>query len=138
MKIRIGFVSNSSSSSFMVAAKDNEKLKGKIMVTIDLEDNIETTISNEEELRDWLIKEHCCGEKYKTMTIPQLLEEMDEFYVNEQVEKMQEQLDNGNKIFIGRASSDYEGNIGQLLIYEKTLDAIDFEDEVEILDNGEC
>ena len=126
----------------MVAAKDNESLKGKIMVTVDLDDHVETTITNEDELRDWII-EHHYGEKYKTMTILELLVEIDEYYVNEQVEKMQKQLADGNKIFIGSISSDYEGDVGgieKLLIYEKTLDAIDFdfEEEIEIIENGEC
>ena len=63
MKLRTGFVSNSSSSSFIVAVKRNGKATGKITITkeIDLNQYASRTIETAEEIYDYFRNEY--GEK---------------------------------------------------------------------------
>jgi hypothetical protein len=57
MKLRNGFVSNSSSSSFIIAAKDPNNIKVKIEV--DLSKYIDLKFTTETELWNYF-KENCC------------------------------------------------------------------------------
>lgn len=53
MKIRSGFVSNSSTSSFIVALKDAKDAKIKITIEVDLNKYKDSYIENEEELLEY-------------------------------------------------------------------------------------
>jgi hypothetical protein len=54
MKYRTGFVSNSSSSSYIIAAKDQNNLKIKVEIEADLSKYIDQTITSESELWDFV------------------------------------------------------------------------------------
>lgn len=63
MKLRTGFVSNSSSSSFVVAVKKNGKATGKIIIKreVDLKQYADETITTTEQLYEHYLEWH--GEK---------------------------------------------------------------------------
>ena len=70
MKVRLGFVSNSSSSSFVIASKTTPGTV-KLTIPVDISDLVDETIKDEEELIDYF-KEHYDDdfmedEKYKKM-----------------------------------------------------------------------
>ena len=58
MKVRNGFVSNSSSSSFIVAAKSEKDLKTKITLEVDLMEYVKDSVSTVEELDDYYMEEY--------------------------------------------------------------------------------
>lgn len=107
MKIRNGFVSNSSSSSFIIAAPASEK--PSIKVEIDLARAVDTVISTEEELRKYISNRWCSD-----------WEEEEDVMVL--FSKSLEQINNGNSIYILNACNDGDG-IEQFL-YENGLDSV--------------
>jgi len=95
MKIRSGFVSNSSSSSFIVAAGKNPA-KVSITLEVDLEKYVQRTLNTEEEVLDYLVMEH--GEERKSRILDCL-----------------QAIREGNRILVGDFSSEGEEPIEQLL-----------------------
>ena len=57
MKVRNGFVSNSSSSSFIVATKKDQHLKA--IVEVDINDLVQYSISSVEEAIDYITEDYC-------------------------------------------------------------------------------
>ena len=113
MKIRNGFVSNSSSSSFIVAAKKG-KTTIKMEIEIDLEDYTQHTISNVKELLAYY-KDECDGD------------------VNpEQDEDFREQLADGKIIYIGQFCSDGDNMLEQYLCDQGLPNTIE-SDDVKII-----
>ena len=97
MKIRNGFVSNSSSSSFVVAmpkSYSDFKTKIKIETYVDLSSYGEV-ISNIEELDSFVLEEYCYGHK----TPSELFE--DEPYIFELYSKMKKAIEEGNVVING-------------------------------------
>lgn len=89
MKIRTGFVSNSSSSSFIVGIK-NGQTKITVPIEIDLQKYKRTIIKTKEELKEYITDQY----------------ELSEPYALDLYEKALESVNNGETILIGDFSSD--------------------------------
>jgi hypothetical protein len=111
MKIRLGFVSNSSSSSFIITTANKKKLKTKITIEVDFNKFIDKSFNNK---KDFIghIKE-CYGLEEKEM-----LEDSD--YI-----KVIKAIENGETAYIGEVASDNENPL-ETYLYENGLpDKID-------------
>jgi hypothetical protein len=95
MKIRNNFVSNSSSSSFIVAV-DNITTKITLSMEIDLA-NYAHIINSIDDLDNYYFKEWICGYN----TIEEWLKDEDDSWVHEQYKKSKKALENGKKVLIG-------------------------------------
>lgn len=104
MKLRTGFVSNSSSSSFIIGYNNKEQLKTSITIDVDLSKYVETIISNEKELFDYFDEVHT---EYDTI---------EEYKSNKIYKKYFNVLNNNKKIAILRFS-DYEETTETALKY---------------------
>jgi len=110
MKIRCGFVSNSSSSSFVVAIGD----KSEVTLTIkaDLSRFADVTISTIEELDEYIIDEWGWS---KANTIDAII--ADSQYAKRVYEGAREAIEGGKRVLFGRLSSDGEA-LEQFLCYQ--------------------
>jgi len=98
MKTRQGFVSNSSSSSFIVAFdKTNDAGKCQLTLEVDMS-KYGTRLSSKEELDDYIIGEYGT----RGITIEKVLE--DDWYDRDRYNKMLEAINAGKVIFAGWAS----------------------------------
>jgi hypothetical protein len=97
MKTRMGFVSNSSSSSFIVAGdKNNSKLT--MMIEVDLEDFSEKVITTISELNEYIVSEYGWADDDGD-TAAKIIENGD--FSGETYAKMIHQLDMGKVIYVG-------------------------------------
>jgi hypothetical protein len=126
MKNRKGFVSNSSSSSFILAVDDVSK---DVKISISIEKCISKKASTKEELDAAFIDEY----GYGNMTIDDFLAE--ENYYQEQYDKCLDSINRGKTIIIGTASNE-DDDSAALAIYYGALDSIDDKD-VEIIHNDD-
>jgi hypothetical protein len=119
MKIRSGFVSNSSSSSFILAtAKDNKKSPIKITIECNLKDIIEDTIETEKQWVEYL-SEHCCyGESFAD----QLKEDE---WLRKKYEKGIKQLKAGKILLVGNCSNEDDDAVSQFIFDNKLKGHID-------------
>ena len=105
MKIRQGFVSNSSSSSFIVKVDDNTKVEDMmISVMIPLEELIDWNISSEEVADKYY--EYLYGDDMQT-----IIENKDGYYDYEidEVKKMKKLIKDGKTILICKTSNEGSG-----------------------------
>lgn len=105
MKIRLGFVSNSSSSSFVVAIKGKVP---RIRLTIDLDemDLSPILVSTKKELEKYVDDHHMyCSDEEK----------------QEYLNKFLDRINKGEKIYFYDFSSDSESVLSRLLYYKKDL-----------------
>lgn len=109
MKTRFGFVSNSSSSSFMVAVP-----KGKTNITItlevDLTDFDSKTFETVEELDEYIVEEY----GWKEMTLEDILEDAG---LKDVYQDAVEQIKKGKVVISGRLRS-YGGSNEETYLYE--------------------
>jgi hypothetical protein len=116
MKLRTGFVSNSSSSSFIIAT---EGAVPRVRIEADISSLIDTTISTKDELDEWLIDEFGYGD---AETVEAICE--DDEYAARKYAKCLEVINEGKTIHIGRASN--EGDDGmEALIYNEGFSGAD-------------
>jgi hypothetical protein len=93
MKIRNGFVSNSSSSSFVVAVKDTTKIK--LEIDVDLADYADKIIATEQELKDYFEYEY--GDDY-----------LEDSWAADKFKDCLRAIEAGNKVIFGSCDSDGE------------------------------
>lgn len=125
MKIRSGFVSNSSSSSFIVA-NDGEELKASI--TVDLSSLVRETITTEDELKQYFVNEY--GGRYDD--IASVLDDND--WLLERYTKARTAIRQGKKVFIGRVSSDDYDNPWSYLLYNEGFASLENKNFTVIMD----
>jgi hypothetical protein len=110
MKIRNGFVSNSSSSSFVVAVKDEENATVKVTVEVNLKDHLNRpTISTVEELKNMYKKEYCVD-----------IDADDNPFYQRQFLNAKAAIESGYIILFGEFNS-YGGSAAETLLCEKGL-----------------
>ena len=123
---RKGWVSNSSSSSFIISTRENQSLK--VMVEMDLASCIDQTFTTIEEVEKYIIYQHGWGDT----TLKEVLEDSE--YVTEQYEDMIKAIDKGEVIHILTGSSeDYDSPVGSYL-YNNGVKG--FQD-INVIDEGE-
>jgi hypothetical protein len=111
MKIRKGFVSNSSSSSFIIAS-DVPKEELAITYTFRLEPLIEDTLETEEEITEYIIERW----GYRGCeTLQAILD--DSRYAGTAYRKMMSAFQEGKVVYIGRVANDDVNTVSQM-IYE--------------------
>lgn len=129
MKKRIGFVSNSSSSNFIIAAKKGSSLKAKINIEIDIDDLIEKRITSIDELKEHIVHDY----GYKLENFDEMYE--DDIDIKNEFDRLRVFLDKGLEILIGSASDDYNGNGTETMICNQGLNVLDFDEkEIEVIE----
>lgn len=102
MRYRNGFVSNSSSSSFIISKKDEGPLK--IMVEMDLSNCIDLQIKTKEELDAYILDEY----SWEGDSLSEIFKENP--WAEEQYNNMLKVLENGEIIYkLSGSSEDYDG-----------------------------
>ncbi len=128
MKLRTGFVSNSSSSSFVIGAPQGDTPKLTISVEIDLADFSEYQIDTVEQLDAYYKEEHCWG--------PHTLEDIfeDDPQILAEYNKVKALLEAGNTVFCGTVSNEYDKPISMYL-YNRRLQTADMPEGYTLLRN---
>jgi hypothetical protein len=111
MKVRSGFVSNSSSSSFIVAIKDEATVKVKVTFEADLEKYARRKISTIEELNEYY-KDYWGGPDWK-------------------YEECRKAIENGKVVLVGEFS-DQSGDRAEEFLCDEGLQGV-VGDDVEII-----
>jgi hypothetical protein len=105
---RKGWVSNSSSSSFIISTKENKSLK--VMVEMDLSKCVEETLTTKEEVEKYVIYQHGWGDT----TLKEVLKDSE--YIEEQYNDMIKAIDNCEVVYVLSGSSDdYDDPVGSYL-----------------------
>jgi hypothetical protein len=128
MKTRQGFVSNSSSSSFILAV-DAKRAEKEISVKVSIEPCIEKRIDSVDELNAYLIEQYAWREDCNT--IEKLLDEGD--FEIPHYEAMVEALKDEKIILFGSGSSEGDSP-GDLAVYYGALDNL-VDDDVQVIEN---
>jgi len=121
MKIRTGFVSNSSSSSFIIAT--NGKAKGKITITmeVDIKDYAYETIKTVKALKEYFYENYGWEEGD------------DDSWVSEQFDKSKDAINRGKIVYAGSFSDEGTETVETLLCNEGLKDFVSDDDDIEII-----
>ena len=131
MKKRIGFVSNSSSSSFIISHEKKETLRGKI--TLELDSMKDTTIETIEELQDFFMDEYGFSSCETFEELYKELIEEDDWYKNK-YERMESEINNGRAVSVFTVSNeDYDGYSEAL--YNNGVDDLELEGTAKIIES---
>lgn len=122
MKLRNGFVSNSSSSSFVISADSEDVV---ISISTTLKELSKSVIRSKKELDEHFIDEYSYNGK--------LEDALEEDYVRKNYLKALDELDRGKVVFIGSISSDDYDSLSSL-IYTQGLSNCSFSTEVNIIE----
>lgn len=128
MKIRCGFVSNSSSSSFAISAKDE---RVKVMMEVDISQLVDEVISTQKSLDRYIID----GYGYGSNSLEKILfdyESVKEFYDNASRE-----IAKGKKVLICRVSNEDSDPISEF-IYNNGAKLLRFSSDVVVLQDQVC
>lgn len=106
MKIRLGFVSNSSSSSFIISSP-NRPMKISYTVELDLNEIIDKTIKTIKELDEYF-------EEFSFVKVDQLDPYQKETYL-----KCKKEIESGRNILIGEASNEDYNEFRALVLNNK-------------------
>ena len=126
MKTRNGFVSNSSSSSFVIAVKDDAKVQ--ITVEVDLE-NFGTTIETIEELDAYILDRY----GYSGKSIDELCSECE--YTERIYDASKKEIEAGKKVIHGSFSDDSYDNPLEAYLCHNGLKGIVDTDKIEVIDS---
>lgn len=125
MKIRNGFVSNSSSSSFVVACEKGKKKTLKVKLEVDLDDFMDKRITNVTELAIYLAKE-------RYWDFDSLSDS--EKATHEQYVKV---LESGRELMFGSFSNEDDSAVSRILCDEGLkMTSIDKDDVIDGWDGG--
>ena len=127
MKTRRGFISNSSSSSFIVAAKNDKSFKCKMEIEVDLTDFQEQIIKTQEELQAYYF------ELYGAKTLKEFEEQAGPNMLGN-YQRALKSLQEGNIILIGQVSSEDIDNPLEIYLYNNGLKQI--KGNVELLQDA--
>lgn len=129
MKERTGFVSNSSSSSFILVSRDGKPPLGRISIEFDAVEYGCTAIMTIEELNEWFAYEYgldCLTDEYCD-------------YEREQYEEMKEAIDGGKVLYVGTATNEGYGDNGlELHLFRNGFDDIRWSGDVEVMQEPLC
>ena len=128
MKKRTGFVSNSSSSSFIIAAKPKQSLRANIKTGVDVSRFIDISITNLKELEQYYIDQYCWE---KRPILKEALEEEDRL---EEYKERVALIESGYFIYLGSTSNENGDDGVEMLLCEQGINVLDFEDEVLIIE----
>lgn len=131
MKIRNGFVSNSSSSSFILGVPSSSKNNSKIKIEVDLSDLVEREINTKEEAKEYFLDSYCLD--YYLSKGMSFEESLEKDSIKDLYDDIINCLDRGKTVVVIYASSD-GGGIGEF-IYDNGLPKLSKEYEV-ILDEN--
>ena len=129
MKIRTGFVSNSSSSSFIVAY---DRELPKVTVKVSLDSLIEHVLKTKEDLDSFFMEEYAYGED----SLEELLE--GDSYYKENYEDMLKAIEAGKTVGVGTASNEDCDNPLGMYLYQRGFSDVEFEDDSVDLLAGDC
>jgi len=134
MKIRSGFVSNSSSSSFVLATKNKHLEEVKIKIEVTLDQVGAEMLSNMNEVESYIEREMIWHNgPIKDVLDPEHVhhqEDVVNFYA-----KCVDLLHDGKSIIVGSVSSDGDDGV-EYLLYERGFSNVDLDENTEIISDN--
>lgn len=131
MKIREGFISNSSSTSFIAIINDDKKTKVTLSFEVDLKDYVDRYIATIDELNDYFICDYGEITSNPVLEIEKILKDNDD--LKEKYDKMKNGIEQGKTILVANISS--EGEPEEQFLYDYGIANINAQSkEIEILE----